>query len=94
MSTSQQSRWRLFEDESKYVDRFGLLLVVIVVAVVTLSLVDLSSDSDSIISEIGIVFVTLIVGATLLLAFVRLALERGFCLWPISQSGSVSAQRL
>ncbi|MCZ7533749.1 MAG: ion channel [Acidimicrobiia bacterium] len=68
MSTSQQSRWRLFEDESKYVDRFGLLLVVIVVAVVTLSLVDLSSDSDSIISEIGIVFVTLIVGATLLLA--------------------------
>ncbi len=68
MSTSRLSGWKVFDDESKYVDRFGILLVVIIVAVVTLSLVDLSSDSDDLTAEIGIVFVTLIVGATLLLA--------------------------
>ncbi|KAA3639206.1 MAG: hypothetical protein DWP92_04965 [Armatimonadetes bacterium] len=68
MNAPQRNKWRVFDDESQYVDRFGVLLVVVIVAVVTLSLVDLSSDADSIMADVGIVFVTLIVGATLLLA--------------------------
>ena len=49
-------------------DRFGLLLLVTVVAVVTLSLVDLRSIEDDLRSELGGLLVTIFVAGTLLLA--------------------------
>jgi hypothetical protein len=64
----QDSRWRPFDDESRYVDRFGWLLIVTSIAVVVLSLVDLSSTQDTWRSEIGLVLVSVFVGATLLLS--------------------------
>jgi len=64
----RENRWRLFEDRPEYVDRFGLLLIVTALAVVTLSLVDLGFVDSDLRSEIGQVLVTLFVGGTLLLA--------------------------
>lgn len=65
---NQQERRRLFDDQSRYVDRFGLLLVVTSLAVVVLSLVDLRPTTDSLRSDVGQVAVSVFVGATLLLA--------------------------
>ncbi|HEU4320189.1 MAG TPA: ion channel [Acidimicrobiia bacterium] len=66
--SDRESRWRLFEDRPEYVDRFGLLLIVTALAVVTLSLIDLGFVDSNLRSEIGQVLVTLFVGGTLLLA--------------------------
>lgn len=60
-------RLRIFDDEAKYLDRFGLLLLVTAVAVVTLSLIDIG-ESDDFASALGQLTVTVFVGATLLLA--------------------------
>lgn len=61
-------KWRLFDDESRHVDRFGFLLAVVLVLVVTLLLVDI----DELYVEAGAgwtsIGVTLLVGVTLLLA--------------------------
>ena len=62
------SRWNPFDDESRYVDRFGLLLLVTSVAVITLSLVDLSSNPPDLASDLGLLAVSIFVGATLLLS--------------------------
>jgi len=59
---------RLFDDKTRYVDRFGLLLVVTTFAIVTLSLVDLKVGEINLRSEIGQVLVSVFVGASLLLA--------------------------
>ncbi|MFZ0014149.1 MAG: hypothetical protein WAL25_08550, partial [Acidimicrobiia bacterium] len=66
--TGTDSTWRLFDDNSQYVDRFGLLLLITSIAVITLSLVDLRSDMSGLRSELGQVAVAVFVGATLLLA--------------------------
>jgi hypothetical protein len=63
-----KSRWALFDDRSRYVDRFGLLLMVTILAVVTLSLVDLRAGTlDDVVSNLAYLAVTVFVGATLLL---------------------------
>lgn len=58
----------LFDDHSRYVDRFGLLLLVTTVAVVTLSLVDLTTGFQDVAAEIETVVVSIFVASTLLLA--------------------------
>lgn len=67
MSTEDR-KWPLFDDHSSYIDRFGLLLIVTTLAVVTLSLVDLRGIQNDLGSEIAQLAVSLFVGATLLLA--------------------------
>jgi hypothetical protein len=66
--SAEHSRWQLFDDESRYIDRFGLLLIVTFLAVVTLSLVDLRNFEEDLRSELGGLAVTYFVAATLLLA--------------------------
>lgn len=78
MTEQSRSRWKLFDDKTRYLDRFGLLLTITVIAVVTLSLVDLSdtgSDLDSAVSQFT---VSLFVGATLLLAVHASGVKRRF----------------
>jgi tellurite resistance protein TehA-like permease len=65
---SSKSRWNPFDDEERYVDRFGLLLLITVLAVVMLSLVDLSRGVEDLAADIGLLIVSVFVGATLLLA--------------------------
>jgi len=67
-SSDQRKRWRVFDDASRWVDRFGLLLLVTSAAVVTLSLVDLATAGDGLYSDLGEIMVLFFVGATLLLA--------------------------
>jgi len=66
--SSDNRRWRVFDDASSWVDRFGLLLVVTTAAVVTLSLVDLGTAGDGLYSDLGEIMVLFFVGATLLLS--------------------------
>jgi hypothetical protein len=68
----------LFDDHSGYVDRFGLLLVVTAIAVVTLSLVDLRAGDTSVRAEVGQILVSVFVGATLLLALRASGVGRRF----------------
>ncbi len=65
---SIKNRWNPFDDEERYVDRFGLLLLTTVLAVVVLSLVDLSRGIEDLAADIGLLIVSVFVGATLLLA--------------------------
>lgn len=67
MSKSDR-KWNPFDDDSRYVDRFGLLLVITSIAVITLSLVDLRADIRGLRSELGQLAVAVFVGATLLLS--------------------------
>ncbi len=60
--------WKVFDDQHWYVDRFGVLLLITTIAVLTLSLVDLKQGADDLRSEVGLVFVSVFVGATLLLS--------------------------
>lgn len=60
--------WRVFDENSSGIDRFGLLLGVTAATVIMLSLVDLGTDPTSLGSKVGLVTVTLLVSATLLLA--------------------------
>ena len=68
----------MFDDHSGYVDRFGLLLVVTAIAVVTLSLVDLRAGDTSVRAEVGQILVSVFVGATLLLALRASGVGRRF----------------
>lgn len=63
-----RGKWNPFDDEERYVDRFGLLLVVTTLAVVVLSLVDLSRGPEDLASDLGLLIVSVFVGATLLLS--------------------------
>lgn len=67
MSTPRP-RLQLFDDHSAYVDRFGLLLTVSVVAVITLSLVNVGGTFGDVSAEAGSALVTLFVGVMVLLA--------------------------
>ena len=71
-------RWRLFDDHTRYVDRFGLLLIVTAIAVVTLSLVDLREGESSVRAEVGQILVSAFVGGTLLLALRASGVGRRF----------------
>ena len=64
----EQRKRAFFDDRSRYVDRFGLLLVVTTIAVITLSLVDLSETLNDVSSDLGLLAVSVFVGASLLLA--------------------------
>lgn len=72
--------WRLFNDDPRYVDRFGLLLAVTAVAVATLALVDLTSGLESLVRDAGWFVVSLFVGATLLLALRSSGVSRRYWL--------------
>ena len=71
MSTGRQLLERLdralFDDESPQLDRFGLLLAVIVGTLVVLSLVDIDQSGDTS-SDVGALLVTLFISAMLMLA--------------------------
>ncbi len=71
-------QWRLFDDYPGYVDRFGLLLIVTSIAVVTMSLVDLRASREGIGAEIAQIAVSVFVGATLLLALRASGVGRRF----------------
>ena len=61
-------RLRLFDDRSPYVDRFGVLLVLTGIVIVTLSLTGLGRPGDGLVGNLGTALTTVIVGLTLLLA--------------------------
>jgi hypothetical protein len=58
----------LFDDHSRYLDRFGLVLALTILAIVALALVDLSAPSGDLVAGIASVATSLLVGVTLLLA--------------------------
>lgn len=66
--TRETRRWRIFDDASGYLDRFGLLLIISTLTVVTLSLVDRGEGPQDWKAVAGTILVTIFVGATLLLA--------------------------
>ena len=61
-------RWRLFGGDNKYLDRFGLLLVLTSISVAVLALIDLDDPNESLRSEIGWLIVSFSVGLSLLVA--------------------------
>lgn len=63
-------RWTegLFDDRSKYLDRFGLLLAVTAASVGALSLVDFNAPPGDLDAELGSLTATVLVGAAFLLA--------------------------
>jgi len=61
-------RWRLFEHEGKYLDRFGLVLALSAFSISVLALVDLDDPRESLRSEIGWLIVSFTVGISLLVA--------------------------
>ncbi len=67
-------KWRIFGDSSKagnnsrYLDRFGLLLVLTGAAVSVLALVDLDDPNENVTSEVGWLIVSFSVGISLLVA--------------------------
>jgi hypothetical protein len=58
----------LFDDDPRYTDRFGLLLILTTVSVTVLSLVDVDTPVSDFRSELGWITVTVVVGLTLLVA--------------------------
>lgn len=75
---NSERRWRLFDDHSGWVDRFGLLLIVTTIAVITLSLIDLRAADNSIRAEAGQAVVSILVAATLLLSLRASGVGRRF----------------
>jgi hypothetical protein len=67
LMSRDRGKWNPFDDEERYVDRFGLLLVVTILAVIVLSLVDLSGGPEDLAADLGMLIVSVFVGATLLL---------------------------
>lgn len=65
---SDRGRWRLFKDEGRYLDRFGLVLLLSAMSVSVLSLVDLDDPSATSASEFGWLIVSFTVGFSLLVA--------------------------
>ncbi len=65
---SRRDKWRVFEDEGKHLDRFGLVLALAAFSVSALSLIDLDNASDSLRSEVGWAIVMFSVAATLIAA--------------------------
>jgi Ion channel len=71
-------RLRLFDDRSPHVDRFGVLLVLTGIAIVTLSLTGLGKPGGGLVGNIGTAMTTVIVGVTLLLALRASGVARGW----------------
>ena len=65
---SAQDQTALFDDRSRYVDRFGLLLGLTVITVIALSLVDLREPFGDAGSELGFAVVTVLAGSMFLIA--------------------------
>ena len=65
---SAQDQTALFDDRSRYVDRFGLLLALTVTTVIALSLVDLREPFGDAGSELGFAVVTVLAGSMFLIA--------------------------
>jgi hypothetical protein len=61
-------RWRFFGDDGRYLDRFGLLLVLTSISVAVLVLIDLDDPNESLRSEVGWIMVSFSVGFSLLVA--------------------------
>ncbi len=75
-STVSSGRWRLFGDDSRYLDRFGLLLVLTTISVSVLALVDLDDPNENLWSEFGWLIVSFSVGFSLLVALRTSGLTR------------------
>jgi hypothetical protein len=58
----------VFDDRSRYVDRFGLLLSMIILTIVILALFDVTSPERHLGSRVGSLVAAVLVGSTLLLA--------------------------
>jgi hypothetical protein len=58
----------LFDDQSRYLDRFGLVLALTILAIVALALVDLSAPAGDVVAGVASIATSVIVGVTLLLA--------------------------
>jgi len=65
---SHQAEERLFDDASPHLDRFGSLLALTIVAVVALSLTDVDSIEDPLVSGIVAIVLSTTTGVTLVLA--------------------------
>lgn len=57
----------LFDDQSRYLDRFGLVLALTILAIIALALVDLSAPAGHFGTGIASIVTSMIVGVTLLL---------------------------
>jgi hypothetical protein len=65
-----------YDDTGRWVDRFGLLLVLTIATIVMLALVDVTDTSDGVVSVLVWVASTVLVGATLLLSLRAAGLNR------------------
>ncbi len=63
-----QKRHLLFDDRSRYLDRFGLVLALTALAIVSLALIDLSASVGDLVGGVASVATSVLVGVTLLLA--------------------------
>jgi hypothetical protein len=72
---------RFFEDASRYVDRFGLLLMVTVASIVALSLIDIVGPSAPTDKEVASLLASVMVAVTLLLALRASGLARRWQRW-------------
>jgi hypothetical protein len=69
--------WRpVFDDSSRYVDRFGLLLILVILTTVMLALVDLTKPEDQVVAAVGSVTASVLVAVTLMLALRASGLNR------------------
>ena len=66
----------IFDDNSRFVDRFGTLLVLVILTVVILMLVDLNEPEQQLKARIGSAAASTLVAVTLLLAFRASGLAR------------------
>ncbi len=64
----RQNTHLLFDDQTGYLDRFGLVLALTALAIVALALVDLSAPAGDLVAGVGSIATSALVGATLLLA--------------------------
>jgi hypothetical protein len=64
----RQKRQILFDDRSRYLDRFGLVLALTILAIVALALVDLSAPAGDLVAGVASIVTSVVVAVTLLLA--------------------------
>jgi hypothetical protein len=73
MANTRARRFRprhaLFDDKSRYLDRFGLLLILAVLTVALLSLIDLNETNRQLNARLSSAVASSLVAATLLLSF-------------------------
>jgi len=66
---SRRGSWRpVFDDKSRFVDRFGMLLLLTILTICILSLVDMTEVASKPMARFGTLVASFLVGATLLLA--------------------------